>query len=110
MRPCSEPASNARNGPEGVSDHWTSWGNDCAMALQPHDKCTQFDTDGTPSLSVRNSIYQPGGAAERSFGIFALSVSGGATVKGTSTSRCVLLKECVVSPGLTKLIHLICCA
>ena len=50
-------------------------------------------------------MYQPGGAERLSFGIVAFSrpVAG---VNGTSTSRCVPLNECVVSPGRIRFTHL----
>jgi len=47
-------------------------------------------------------MYQPGGATVRSAGTAAFNVVP-ATTKGRSTRRCVLLKECVVSPGAIKL-------
>src|SRR5437660_11404743 len=50
-------------------------------------------------------MYHPGGATFRSAGTSAFTVSGGTSVNGTSTSRCVPLNEWVVRPGRIRLIH-----
>ena len=91
--PLQRPSVNRNKGPRGLRLEWhvvrKGWWH-CELG---YVKCTQWATDGTPSVSVRNSMYQPGGAMFRSFGTFAWSVTGGAAVKETSTSRCVPLKE-----------------
>lgn len=64
-----------------------------------------METEGTLLLSVRKSMYQPGGAIFFSAGTVACSTPGALTTKLRSTSRWVLLKECVVIPGAISCIH-----
>jgi hypothetical protein len=60
--------------------------------------CTGCATDGVPSLSVRKSMYQPGGAILGSLVRVTRTLPPDCRVIGRSTRRCPVLKECVVTP------------
>ena len=67
-------------------------------ARQGSKTCTGCATDGTPFLSVRKSMYQPGGAMFGSPVSVTRTVPPACEVIGRSTRRCPVLNECVVTP------------
>jgi hypothetical protein len=67
-------------------------------ARQGSKTCTGCATDGTPFLSVRKSMYQPGGAMFGSPVSVTRTVPPACEVIGRSTRRCPVLNEWVVTP------------
>ena len=70
------------------------------------ERCIQVATEGTPALSMMNSMYQPGGARMASGGAGVLICPPAWVLMARSTSRWELSKEWVVTPGRMMLAHL----
>src|SRR5664280_2352413 len=68
---------------------------------------TQLDTDGTPAVSTRKSMYHPGGASVDWAGTPAVIVPPAWPAMSRSTRRWLLSNACVVTPLRTMLTHLI---
>jgi hypothetical protein len=75
------------------------------LGWRPADyvRCTHVATDGTRALSVRNSMYHPGGAMFLSGVTLTVSCPPPCARISRSTSRCPESKEWVVTQFLIRL-------